>query len=361
MSKKQVLLAIAAALATGAYAQADPINLVEVADYQRSTLVGGAGNPNSVDYTGSGGVTYNNTYDASGLVAGAHFISLQAVPITQLVTNGAGNQTPTGTANLVQIAAVQGTITNVSAGVVTVRFDSGVARLYQSNTTFVANDLSTWGFPGTASAASPTAADDKVLKPQEPLLTGNPNAYLSNGATGNPLSVNQLSTPVLPGNSVTGTAILRNGTGADIWANRTTTGLPIDQQVGANGAVIDFTDVFQNSANTNFAFNQNAGNLAIADAIIAAFGTEAAGLLDNGGVFASGVDNGLNSGYNANLSAAGTTTGDFSSQTSNNVAPTIETTPLVGVPEPASLAAWGLIMVGVGAYRVVRRRKQKVA
>jgi len=365
MFKKQVLLAMAAALALGAQAYAVPVNIIELANYQRSILIGGAGNPQSVDYTGSGGVTYNNTYDASGLVQGAHFLSIEAVPIapgTGLVTNGGGNQTPQGTFQLVQIAALSGTITNVTGTTVTVRFDSGVARLYQSNTGFVANDLRTWGFPGTASAAAAAAADDKVLKPQEPLIVGNANAYLANGATGNPASVNQLSTPVVPGQSVTGTAIFRNGTGADIWANRTQDGIPGGQVFGLNGMVGDFTDVFQNSSNTNFAFNQNAAtNLAVANSIITAFATEAPGLLGNGGVFASGVDNGLNSGYNANLTAAGTSTGDFSSQTSNNIAPTIETQDIPGGPEPASMAAWGLLMVGAGAYRAIRRRRKNVA
>src|SRR5262249_32597736 len=151
-----------------------------------------------------------------------------------------------------------------------------------------------------------------------------------------------VSTPVNFGASVSGTAIAQNGTGADIWGPRTQTGTPPGFTLDRNGAVFDFQDIFQLDTNTNFQLAQ--GQLATANAIFAAFGTEAAGLLANGGVFANNVNVAGNANYNSNLTAAGTTTGDFPSQTSTNVAPTIEVLQNNLVPEPASMAAWGLVM-----------------
>lgn len=369
MFKKQVILAIGVALALGTQVRAEDINLTELADYRRNTLTGGVGSPQSVDLTASGGATYVNTYTATSLTAGSHFVSLSAIPFgnTGLVTNGMGNQNPNGTGTLVQIIALEG-VQNVSGtGVVTATFQHGVARLYQSNTTFVANNLATWGFPGTASAINLFAVDSKVLKGQEPVVLGHPNAYNSAASGLGAGVVNVVSTPVVANASVSGTALFRDSlTGPDIWGPRTTDGTPAGFVFLQNGSVIDFTDVFQASSNTNFDITGNSANLMIANSIFAAFGLEDAGLLANGGQFASAFNMpGVASAYSPNLTSAGTTTGDFASQLAVTNAPTIELTPFqppsAPIPEPASMLAWGLIMAGAGAYGAIRRRNKKVA
>jgi hypothetical protein len=306
-------------------------NLTELANYQRSTLTGGSGNPQTVDYTAAGGVTFDNTYDATTLADGSHFVSLGALLLNQVITNGSGNQFPTGdgtlsgqgTTHLVKIVALEGT-THVSGSTVTVTFDHGVTMLFQTSEAFVGNDLSTWGFTGTPSAMNGgLPLDVKVLKPAEAILTGDPNAYNSQAAGQGPGSVNVVSSPITLGQSVSGTALFLDA-GTDIWANRTTTGLPAGAQF-SSGELADFSDVFQNSSNSNFDITTNANNLTIANNIFTAFGALDPGLKANGGQFASGFNNGLASGYIPNLvQGVGTATGDFPSQVTSTIAPTIE-------------------------------------
>jgi hypothetical protein len=218
---------------------------------------------------------------------------------------------------LVEIIALAGT-ESVNGSTIILNFTGGVAKLYLSNQTFFANDLSTWGFSPTA-----TPVDVKNLKPPEPVSAGNNGAYNPTFQTAD--AVNHLSTSVVAGSNVIGTALFLNA-GTDIWANRTTDGVPSGDTT-SNGAVADLSYIFQDSSNTTFDPTGNANNLTIANAIFANFGPSDTRLLANNGQFASGFNDGSASGYNPDLSSGGTATGDFASQVSVNVAPTIEAAP----------------------------------
>jgi hypothetical protein len=371
MLRKNVLLGCAIVLALGAQVQADPINLTELAQFNRAgEPTPGVGTPQVAIYSGAGGISNVNQYTGAPVAQGALFKVIAAVPISNVTTsafNVPANTVQTATGDgantngqLIQIFAIQGHIVSNVGGLVTASLDNGVMRTFQvAGGTFSKTDLSTWGFGGTV-------FDEKLIKPffngaSEAIAKGNVASNNTSVSGLGPGHADLITATVISGSNPSGTLLNINGTGPDMFFNRTQDGVLPGSTV-KNGSAIDFQEVFQLSSDPTFNITANPNNLTVANNIFQSFSAEDGLLLDGGFQFATTFNNAADpKSYNPNLTGTGTNTGDFASSViADTGTPTIEAEQnTIAVPEPASMVVWGLIAGGGCLYRVVRRRNRK--
>lgn len=318
---------------------------------------------NMVRLNYQGGVSYQNTFNnavTGALSVGDRTVSVAAVPLVNFNT-AAGATIPFPGAfpnGAALIAVTEARITALTAMGPTVQFDRG--RLWivplpnQNVTPFNTGDPSTWGNVANAVARYTLGAPDTVMQ-------GNPQATGATFAAG---QINNITLNLgAPQQSQGRTLHFEdpNNTGAaglNSFVNVTTfDGVPPGPISLFEGLFSVFNETIDDPSAAPF--NINAADLAVLNGIVAAAGLP--GLTQ----FASGLGNnpatdapGLYSPGNAAGGGAGS--GDFPTVLS------IEQSPGVAfrqddmmIPEPLTLAVWGVMAGGVALG--VKRRRLKTA
>lgn len=303
-----------------------------------ATAIGGGIHPQVVRVNAIGGASYTNHLSATGAVGlGTPFVAVGATPITNVNTAPGGTFAPNFGMGVegVAVFALGGQVASIVGPAVTGAFTAGTISIYTIPTgTFLSGDPSSWGTGGSLVAQWSVAVPTDVLQ-------GNMDATAGGfpAATINTITINVASALQQQGRLLSDETALGNP-GANLLNVTTFDPLSVGDVVGVEQLFSDIAETIQNPGAT--AFNINAADLALLNAIAAAAGL---------GGFASGFGDAAGE-YNP---FSGLTSFDFASVLAAINSPGVQ---LQAIPEPTSLAVWGLAMGGIAlAYR--RRRAPK--
>jgi len=329
-------------------------------------------NVNQVIGTSSGGFIFNNTVGVAGgspnpaVGSTANFVSVGSDLLTNYAFFGGGSTPASFTGQqIVKVIAVSGVTTVVAPGGLTNSVITNGGLAYYAIPTGTYNQFN----PLTFGTAATLIAKFQIVSPQD---IGQTSSGLCGGIPAS--AVNQIGLNTLSAVNAQGHFLLSESPGGLVgpgFITANTAGLPpgfvvtgeglhvlINEQVALGSATgpLDPANQFRfvDPANPT-----GAAGLAALNAFAAALGA-------NGGVFATGFGadavNGNTFNPYAGPSVTGTSgSGDFGTLFGNTDFPGVFAAPPPGVPEPTTMAAFGLIAATTGLFGVRRRRSRTAA
>jgi hypothetical protein len=353
MTRTRFFLAITLAAAFALPAQADTFTTQRA---QINQSIVNSGSPlvnfvNQISGTNNLGAVYENNISTTGTPAVGNVINIiGADRVTGYIANPGGNVT----ANFngrdgVAVFAIQAHVTSTAtmAGqtvAATIAIDKGAVGLF-SSAGFQAQNLSSWGFNNTAGLASWTLGPNATVNTASfPPFQGDPLAAQFPPIIGG-VNQNTASVDTLNSSQNQGRLLLLDGKPQQF----VTVNNPVidpGQQLNSQGLQGTFTEQIQNPfGNFN---NTNNTNLQLANQI---FNTL---LGTNFATFGTGAATDFTPG---NLSAG--LTADLNANFGFSAFPVIGEGPIqnVGIPEPAAVLLWGVVLGGAGLYGRSRLRK----
>jgi len=334
------LVVAAVAIVSGANVDAAPF-FTQQATFD-ATPIGGGTHLQVVRVNGIGGASYTNVQSASGAVSvGDAFVAVGATPIANVNDAIGGTFAPNFGAGLqgVAVFALGGTVGSIVGPAVTGVFTSGTVSIYTIPAGqvggFLSGTPSSWGTGGSLVAQWSVAVPTDIVQGNIDATAGGFPAAIINTITINVASLMQQQGRLLFNETANGIP------GANLLNVTTFDPFGPGDVVGVEQLFSDIAETIQNPGSTPFLID--AADLVVLNAIAAAagLGSFGTGFGDAAGQY--NPFNGLNSF-------------DFAAAFGTINSPGVQ---LQAVPEPASVAIWGLAMAVVAGGRGVRRLRKR--